>query len=241
MGLSLKFGKKDKKKNNGTRKNDSKESGKEPKRYTVSFSLAGVISLCVLTLVALSWIFILGVLVGRGYKPEKAVPELERIMPQPQEQAQPEPPKVLKPEELEFYSDLSGKQPEKEQAPEKKQAVRTAPKKAPAPAPKRLEEPRRPEKVKVTVKVRERTPGVQSYRFTYQVASLKNHEAAQRVQKKLSGLGLSSSIQTAKTSKGTWHRVLVTMNGTDQDAAALRKKLGSVGISKPFLKSRKAL
>ncbi len=66
----------------------------------------------IVAVLGISWVFILGILVGRGYRPEEAVPELAQIMPSTETPATLEssqPPTVLKPEELQFMEDLQGK------------------------------------------------------------------------------------------------------------------------------------
>jgi hypothetical protein len=83
-----------------------------PRKFTFEFTAPGLVSVVVVTVFGLLWVFILGVLVGRGYKPENAVPELAQIMPAPSQSSQPEqkePPTVLKPEELQFMESLQGK------------------------------------------------------------------------------------------------------------------------------------
>ena len=52
-----------------------------PRTFTFQLSGAGLASVVVVGALCLVWVFILGVLVGRGYKPEAAVPELAQMMP----------------------------------------------------------------------------------------------------------------------------------------------------------------
>lgn len=87
------------------------------KRFKLELSMSGLIGLSSVTLLGLIWVFIFGVLVGRGYQPERAVPKLAQIMPSPtpsvpqpqvaengkDEKASKE---ALKPEELQFYDKL---------------------------------------------------------------------------------------------------------------------------------------
>ncbi|GAB6036297.1 SPOR domain-containing protein [Fundidesulfovibrio butyratiphilus] len=85
-----------------------------PRTFTFQLSGAGLASVVVVAALCLVWVFILGVLVGRGYKPETAVPELAQMMPSapaPATPEQKEPPTVLKPEELQFMESLQGKKP----------------------------------------------------------------------------------------------------------------------------------
>ncbi len=87
------------------------EIGKEqskngsPKRYRLELSLTGALGLGTVLVLGLVWVFIFGVLVGRGYQPEKAVPELARIMPE-EAGKKGEQLAVIQPEELTFLDTL---------------------------------------------------------------------------------------------------------------------------------------
>uniref|UniRef100_A0A7C4AGN3 SPOR domain-containing protein n=1 Tax=Fundidesulfovibrio putealis TaxID=270496 RepID=A0A7C4AGN3_9BACT len=85
-----------------------------PRKFTFEFSGPGLVSVVVVAVLGIAWVFILGVLVGRGYKPEEAVPQVAQIMPAPAPAAQAEskePPTVLKPEQLDFQDTLQGRKP----------------------------------------------------------------------------------------------------------------------------------
>lgn len=84
-----------------------------PRKFTFEFTGAGLVSVAVVALLGVIWVFILGVLLGRGYKPENAVPQVAQIMPSAPSAAQEnkEQPTVLKPEELQFQDTLQGKKP----------------------------------------------------------------------------------------------------------------------------------
>lgn len=60
-----------------------KDTGK--KIFTFSLRLPELIGLTVIILVGFIWVFIFGLLVGRGYQPEEALPELKHIMPSQQQ------------------------------------------------------------------------------------------------------------------------------------------------------------
>ncbi|WP_430735067.1 SPOR domain-containing protein [Halodesulfovibrio aestuarii] len=63
-----------------------KDTGK--KLFTFSLRLPELIGLNVIILVGFVWVFIFGLLVGRGYQPEEAVPELKHLMPSQQQVAE---------------------------------------------------------------------------------------------------------------------------------------------------------
>ena len=83
-----------------------------PRKFSFELTMSGLVSLGIVLVLGISWVFILGILVGRGYKPEEAVPELAKIMPSAETPASldsAEPPTVLRPEELRFMEDLQNK------------------------------------------------------------------------------------------------------------------------------------
>lgn len=85
-----------------------------PRKFTFEFTGPGLISVIVVGVLGIAWIFILGILVGRGHKPENAIPQVAQIMPSSPTSAQPdnrEQPTVLKAEELQFQDTLQGKKP----------------------------------------------------------------------------------------------------------------------------------
>ena len=87
---------------------------KTPKRYTTpqsynfSLTLPGLIGWCLGFIVVLSCFFALGVVVGRGYRPEKAMPRLAGIISAPENATSMAqgPDTVLKPEELDYMERL---------------------------------------------------------------------------------------------------------------------------------------
>jgi len=105
-----------------------------PRKFSFELGLSGVISVGIVVVLGMCWVFILGILVGRGYRPEAAVPQIAEMMPVtearlPDGGAPAEPPKVLKPEELQFMEDLQGK--DGEVVADSTQKTATDPKKAP--------------------------------------------------------------------------------------------------------------
>ena len=195
-----------------------------PKRYTIRFSLAGLISLGLLLVAGLSWMFVMGVLVGRGYKPETAVPEIARFMPAPR---LPNATSVLKPEELEFYDELR-KTP---RAPGREQNTK---KSVPSSKP--------PKELSFTgVRPPKKTPKETIYNYVYQAAAFKDLKAAETFQSGLEKLGLSSGIEKAVSRGTTWYRVLVYFRGTPTDTRKLKQKLKTLGVKKALLRGKEPL
>lgn len=44
------------------------------RKYTISLSFSGLITSGIITIIAIGWIFAFGVIVGRGYNPERKCP-----------------------------------------------------------------------------------------------------------------------------------------------------------------------
>ena len=92
-----------------SRINAARENG-GPRKFTFEISMSGVVSVGIVVVLGMCWVFILGILVGRGYKPETAVPQIAQMMPTteaklPDGEAK-APPSVLKPEDLQFMEDV---------------------------------------------------------------------------------------------------------------------------------------
>lgn len=247
------------------KKNRERKDEGEAKRFTFSLSTAGVVSLAVVAVAALAWVFILGVLVGRGYKPEQAVPQLAEIMPRPEANASAEPPSgesadgVLKPEELEFF-DAVKKQPAQAASPK---IATKAPSKPKSAATAKAERDAKKLAVRIARDqalassagsdtaetdsaketggaVADAANGAQ-FRYVYQTASLRKHESADSFAAKLQKLGFKTSIEQAQTNSGTWFRVLLHHTGTPESTREIKEMLQGLGVQKPIMKSKTPL
>jgi len=197
-----------------------------PRQYTLRFSLAGLISLGLLLVAGLSWMFVMGVLVGRGYEPENAVPEIAKVLPRTHA---PNTTSVLKAEELEFYNELRKKP--KAQGQKQKNVVQEPTAHKPKP-PKELSFAGVPPK---------KAPKEAVYNYTYQAAAFKDLDAAHKFQARLNKLEISNGIERAVSRGKTWHRVLVYFKGTPTDTRMLKEKLKTLGVKKALLKEKKPL
>ena len=211
---------------------DSSEEKRAARRYTFSLSFSGLLTGGIVMIIAIGWIFAFGVIVGRGYNPEKKLPELARLLPPPEgqqaEEAK-EPQKILKPEELTFMTDLKQNKP----VASAKDAVVASPGTAQPSAVPVAKTPAEPEKPK--------------FEFVFQAAAYKGREPAERLRQRLDSEGVRSRIAIEKDEKGRpkWFRVQAVIRGTDGDAAKTKEILNRVGLTdatqvskKPVTRSR---
>lgn len=213
---------------------NSKKNGSESERFGMTLSGRGLAAVIVLFVIGLVWTFVLGVLVGRGYNPEEAVPRLAEFMPAAENATTKPAPAdggVLKPEELEFFDEL-----------QKKPEV-TVEEETPRPASPKPE-PAKPEKEKAEAgtEPEERAESADGpFRYLYQTAAFGKAEQAGNFRAKIEALGYSAGIETVAYGGKTWHRVLVNLTGTPEDVEALKKDLRGLGVEKPLLRGKKPL
>ncbi|NDV24242.1 SPOR domain-containing protein [Desulfovibrio sp. JC022] len=237
------------------RKKKKAAPGQE-KTFTFTFTMPEVIGLCAGAVAALCAFFVLGILLGRGYQPEKDMPEIAMMLPSQSNASGEVKGGVLKPEELDYIDQLK-KKPEPAVKPEepKKEIAAKAEKKATA---AKKADPAKAEKpaVKVAKKVAEvkqaePEPPVEidnpeevdapKYNYVYQAASFGDDARAQSFADKLIVNGLDSYVEPGKSGTRTWYRVFVRHTGTADSTKKMKKMLAKFGIKKPLLKSKKAI
>jgi cell division protein FtsN len=201
-----------------------KPPSKRTSRYKPDF--ARLINKSLIILVAMAWAFILGVLVGKGYRPENAVPELARIMPDTQE-VQPEQPVVLKAEELDYYDRLKKAKPQ----PRPQAKPQSQPQKAPAQKTVSHVQAQPPQN-------EEKPQSPQRFTYIYQTAAFRSQADALRFQQQIIRLGIPAFIESTPSG---WHRVNVRFKGTPTETGNLKQRLKSLGVNKVILRSKKPL
>ncbi|WP_432738747.1 SPOR domain-containing protein [Maridesulfovibrio sp. FT414] len=225
----------------------------QEKTYTFTFTVPEMIGICAGSVAALCAFFVLGILLGRGYQPEKDVPELAMMMPSQSGSGSGEiKGGVLKPEELDYIDQLKkkpesavrqeenkeqpSKQPEKTETAkvESKPVVTTESKPEAAVAAKITQaEPEPP------VEIDKPQPNVGPiYNYVYQAASFGDTTRAQEFSDKLSSSGLNAYVEAGKSGSRTWYRVFVRHTGTPDSTEGMKKTLRQFGIKKPLLKSK---
>lgn len=107
--------------------------GNDSKSEPSDINMRSVISVGVVLVVGMCFAFILGILVGRGYRPENAVPQLANVMPTTEpahaDESKDGEPKALKPEDLTFMDGLQNKGKEVEVVTDSTQKGPAEPKK----------------------------------------------------------------------------------------------------------------
>jgi cell division protein FtsN len=223
-----------------------KEPNAAGRQYTINLSFGGMAALLTALTLSLTLFFVLGVLVGRGHRPESAVPVVAGLMPR-ETVARPAPAaEVLKPEEL-GYGEQLGKKHEgpaparpidkvERGAPEKKAEAKTDKTAEKKDAPK---DPKKDEKKPGDKKTEQKPdPDTQRYDYAYQAASFPDMDQAKAFLKRVKGLGLKGDIESGNTGGKAWHRVVVFFQGTPTDTRALKDKLSGLGVQKPVMRSK---
>ncbi len=215
---------------------------KTGKSHSFEFSTAGLVSLGLFGLMVLIWIFIFGVLVGRGYRPEVLIPQLSRVLPEAKTQVEPPPPAepmrydVLTAEELDFHETLQSKPLVPPPGGSESPASRTAQ------PPPRTTATTPPGTARVPAETQASAEDAgPRFRFVYQVGSFKSPAQARVNQDLLRSRGLDASISQATVQGTSWHRIEVAFSGTESEARAFRERLRSLGVSEAFLRSKKQL
>jgi cell division septation protein DedD len=232
--------------------NTEKSSAKR-QRYTFDFSLSGLVSLLVFSTLIMVWMFILGILVGRGYQPENVIPQLARVLPQERQQPPaPEPPAeprpvveqqhTLRPDELGFHEDLR-KSEKRPAAPAAAQKSQPASPKSPEPLKPSVAQPATPPalpKVEAAPAAAV-SPKADVFRYIYQVAAFKEEDRATVFRDQARAKGFSAFYAREPVGAEFWFRVMVTLDGTVDEVDRLRTGLANLGVKTPLLRSKKPL
>ncbi|WP_028574593.1 SPOR domain-containing protein [Desulfonatronovibrio hydrogenovorans] len=206
-------------------RNQKKKGPKASPGFKLELNFTRALSLGAFIILAVVWSFILGVFIGRGYDPEDVIPDISRIIPDSTEERSV--PRVLRPEELEFFDKLRStpSQPAPAApAPPAPQAridpqPRIEPRPDPAPAPETV--PR------------------EKFVYTYQVGSFQTMERAGRLQQMLMDDGITASITKAFAGDEPWFRVIVEFETSAEEAPAMMEQLKKHGINQPLFRGKR--
>ena len=221
--------------------------------FTFSLSLPKLIFGSFFSLFLLVWVFIFGIMLGRGHNPEDFVPELAKVMPAPIPQTETAATgimdTVLQPQELKYHETLKAKDPP---PPSSSTLTQSDPTPQNQPPQTRTETPKpvSPPATFATDKTApQRTVQAASnkdkpdqdktiYNYIYQVAAFNNVASANTLQKRLQDGGFSTQITQSMFNGTTWYRILVSFKGTPDDLRILRTKLSTFGIPNVILRGK---
>lgn len=237
-------------KGNGAPPSGGQGKGKRfwDKTFTFSVSLPKVVFGSFFSLFILVWVFIFGIMLGRGHNPEDVVPELAKVMPSPAPQAETTAEgnmdKVLQPQELQYHDTLKAKEPPAPPRPTPAPAPSSQPPQARAETPKPAASPAKPPVTgqvapdKAAPDKAKPDPDQTVYNYIYQVAAFNNTTAAEAMQKRLRDGGFSTRIAQSESNGSTWYRLLVSFKGTPDDTRNLKTKLSAYGIPNVILRGK---
>lgn len=218
-------------------------AAKSRKKFMLQLTGKGFfLSLCLLFLIS-GWMFVLGVLVGRGTAPvnfdiqalQKELLALKESMLKQEKRAmETDSTKTGAKSSFEFYEALKKKgKDEQIQIIEKKALPKEAPKTpSEAPPPSLLTSQKHVSKLKGTPDEKKALPGLPAVKpspsgaLAVQVASTKDAASAEALVKKLTQLGYAGfSTKAEIPDKGTWYRVRVGPYRTTAEAEQMRLEL----------------
>jgi len=222
-----------------------------PRKFTIELSFSWVVAVSLVGILGLAMAFIIGLMLGRGQKPENAVPELARIMPSPIEAPpkQADPPTVLKPEELQFMENLQGKGKSGEAvvvdstkgasdstlakyaAPESGDKGKAGSQAASAegPPPKNTQE-KSPPAAKAQPNKR--------YDTIYQLGAYANKDQAKAEMDHLVKRGFKVAVAETKSGTNTLYKVTIQLRGNEEE---IKTWLNKIGAKNAILRDKKPL
>lgn len=192
-----------------------------------------------------AWMFVLGVLVGRGTAPvhfdievlqNELIALKESIIKQVQEKQRADVSSIEKNQELDFYEALKGSKKDE------KLTFKTKEKASPPPSTNKVTTQTSITKKKAPTSLKKKTKIVSSQAQTgsymVQVASTKDTQAADRLIKKLSTQGYKAYKTKADVAgKGTWYRVRTGGFGSRDEAEKVNRKLSRLGYKGMVVKN----
>ena len=214
-------------------------------KYMLQMTRKGVfLGICLFFFIS-AWMFILGVLVGRGTAPvhfdievlqNELIALKESIIKQEQDKQRADAALVEKKQELDFYEALKGTKQEEELKlkPQEQKIKPPAAKKAPT----KTLAARKNAPTSLKKKTAAEKSSASKGSYTVQVVSTKDSRAADQVVKKLQKKGYRAyKVKAEITGKGTWFRVRVGGFSSRSEADRMYKKLSKEGYKGMVVKN----
>ena len=225
----------------GARKPDASKTPLNKRAYTLNLTFSSLLTAGIVTLIGVSWVFLLGVMVGRGYNPDVKVHEFtERVLRGRRTPVVQEPPQaILRPDELIFGAALRDRPLHNSTAavvmpPSQtptRQSNSTAAAGALAASAQTVQPP---------TQLVPRGAQPASFDVIYQVATFQGTEQADKLRERLEGEGVRTTLEKhpAKDGKNRY-LVLVARRGTEEDTQQLLAVLDRLKLGPPLLRSKK--
>ncbi|MBQ9407353.1 MAG: SPOR domain-containing protein [Desulfovibrio sp.] len=242
------------------------QQGQEP--FSIHVSLPTVLLFAAVVAVAAGWSFFMGFMVGRGQNPEVRLEEITGFDLEPANEAVASAAQTLpqrsEPAESEAAASTNpqtGAEPTADQVPSAKQPPQVPPQATQQPASSTVARPypfARPSGSGLAAwgeqpvvndkrsanapaqgvgKAAPPVPTTPRFDFLYQVAAFKRISEAEKLCASLAARG----IKAVNRKSGKVLLVLVSLRGTEAEAAAMRETLQGIGLGRPVILSRKAV
>jgi len=229
----------------GARKPDAFKKPISKRAYTLNLTFSMLLTAVIVALIGISWVFMLGVIVGRGYNPDTKVHEITgRMLRGRQAPGVQEPPQaVLKPEELDFGLALRDRPLHNATAAMRAPAAQTPARQTnDAAARSGTEQPVSGQTVKPPTQLVPQDASSARYDYTYQVAVFREAEQADKLRERLEGEGVRTTMEKSQTKDGrSLYKVLTALRGTEEDNTQLLALLDRLKLGPPLLRSKKAV
>jgi hypothetical protein len=222
----------------GPRKPDAKKTPLAKRSYSFKLTFPTLLTALIVSLISLGWVFMLGVMVGRGDNPDAKVAEFAaRVLNGNRAKPLREPEQtILKPEELDFIPALRDK-PRFSAQHNATTTVVTA-----AVAGKPAAEKQAEGEIGIARNAEAATqparPAMHDY--VYQVATFKEPDQADRLRERLEGEGLRTRLEKspARDGKSTFYKVHALLRGDEEDNRRFLASLERLRLGPPLLRAK---
>ena len=231
---------------------------------TLTLSLPTAISGLIMLCAGFVAVFALGIILGRGHNIESRIPQLERIMPQPEHTGQPRViaggevvsegggqtvPPAAQNATRQDGGQAAGRAGAETRAPRADSrnqtmdqgdlAYRDSLKHQPPQRGGSARQQPAKGKVEPPAKTGQNKPaGREMFNYVYQVAASKDSAMADKLAARLKAAGLKARTEKSQEGNVVWYRTVVDFRGTPDDTDGLRAKLKEQGLGRPILKSK---
>lgn len=212
----------------------------KPTCFSFSISIPGLCVILFISIMALSWSFVFGILIGRGYSPNHNLPEINQIINDTSYGSQVEKQPILKPENLRFMHELKQDvntttlyNKEEKKIHNSSQEVDTNLQHDQITSSHTYQNlkqqqdiPSETKNIQKNINTKEQVKQITSqnnlmiYNFVFQVASFKKKIQAENLREKLEEEGFRTQLVTTNDEKGNirWYHVRVLLRGVNSDA-----------------------